>query len=257
MSPAVHDHRARSRVPTLLVFTLGAESEARRHPLLPESLRDSEIQLRRACLASVLGAGRTVGCRLEVSSPRPLSVDGASWWEQRGASFGERFHNALVGAWSRTPGPVIAVGTDAPGLGPRHLRRALELLAQDENRVVLGPAGDGGVYLVAAARPIEDLQSVSWCGRGTRQSLRRALRRAKRPVALLAPLEDLDRPCDLDRWIATSPRGPLLAWARRLGRLLAARRLCGLNPPRPYVPTLWAAASLGRAPPSPLPPPFS
>jgi glycosyltransferase A (GT-A) superfamily protein (DUF2064 family) len=82
---------------------------------------------------------------------------------------------------------------------PSVVRKALELLAQDEDQVVLGPARDGGVYLVAAARPIEDLESVNWCGWGTRQSLRRALRRAKRPLALLAPLENLDRPCDLDR----------------------------------------------------------
>ena len=45
----------------------------------------------------------------------------------------------------------IIVGADIPGIGVQHVRSALDALSQG-SQMVLGPAGDGGYYLVGFAR---------------------------------------------------------------------------------------------------------
>ena len=48
------------------------------------------------------------------------------------------------------PGPVLIVGTDIPRIAPRHVAHAFRLLAAHD--AVLGPAGDGGYWLVGLNR---------------------------------------------------------------------------------------------------------
>lgn len=236
--------------PTLLIFTLGAARESARRGLLPPGMRDLEIGLRHGCLEAALAAGRSSGCRIEVCSPSPLALpDGAEHVPQEGTGFGPRLEGAMRGAFARGASPLVAVGTDVPGLAPSHVTRALALLTDDPDRVVLGPSPDGGFYLLAAAKPIAGLAELPWCRRDTLRTLLHALREAGRPVVLLEALEDLDRPADLERWLA----GPLLEsrWrplARLLRTALAARRR-----PLPIVPEgprpAFASAPTGRGPP--------
>lgn len=230
--------------PTLLVFTLGASAESRRRRLLPERWRGAEMGFRRACLDAALEAGRRAGCRLEVSSPRYLDLpEDALHVPQTGAEFGIRLDRALRGSLARQPGPVVVVGSDVPGLEADHVTRALEALDGHPDRVVLGPSPDGGVYLVAASRPIDGLaDDVAWCCGATRDTLRRVLEAAGREVVWLEPLADLDRPADLDRWLADAQglggRGAgalhaaLRRWLRPLGELLRALR----QPPEALAP---------------------
>lgn len=247
-----------SQTPTLLVFTLGAARDAGRRRLLPLRLRPLEVGVHEACLEGALDAGRACGCRLEVCSPAPLDLpEDVHYAGQTGAGFGPRLERALDEAFGRSEGPVLVVGTDVPGLGARHLARALESLAADPGRVVLGPSPDGGFYLLAASRPIPGLSvATRWCRPDTLRSLIRALRAAGRPVTLLDPLEDLDRPADLDRWLAAQ-RGQALReirW-RALVRLLR-RALAAARRPLPLVAfrvhPAFAAATAGRSPPAAL-----
>ena len=114
---------------TLLVFTLGARGEGRRKRLLPAALRDRETALYRACLDEALAAGRGAGCRLEVCSPAGVELPAdALAVSQAGSGFGERFAQAFDAALRRSAGPVVAVGTDTPGLAREHVERALTLL---------------------------------------------------------------------------------------------------------------------------------
>jgi 2-phospho-L-lactate guanylyltransferase (CobY/MobA/RfbA family) len=239
--------------PTLLVFTLGANRESARRGLLPADLRTLEVDLVQSCLEAVLEAGRACGCRLEVCSPSslPLPRD-VLHVPQRGAGFGERLARAAAGARERDAAPLVIVGTDVPGLAARHVEQALSLLAADSDRVVLGPSPDGGLYLLAAGRPIEGLGTVRWCRGDTLRDLLRLLRAAGRPVTLLEPLADLDRRADLESWLAGGPGEDWLRLARELRRILSERR-------RPVIPGLlgrpraaFTVAQAGRAPPVPL-----
>jgi hypothetical protein len=240
----------RSGSPTLLVFTLGPGAESARRGLLPGKLRGVEAEVWRGCLSAALEAGRAAGCELEVCSPTllDLPVD-ARHAPQVGDGFGARLEKAMTRSFS---GPVLVVGTDVPGLASRHLARALSLLAEDPDRVVLGPSPDGGLYLLAVSRPIAGLAGATrWCRRDTLRGLVRALRSAGRPVVLLEPLADLDRRADLETWVARRD-------ARWQGLIHLLRRLLSALC-RPVVPLLAGGPQpalvpvrAGRAPPRPL-----
>lgn len=245
--------------PTLLVFTLGADAESRRHRLLPERCRGAEVGLRRGCLDRVLTAGRRAGCALEVSSPRSLETLGVDpdpdvgHRPQRGGSFGARLDRALSECLERRRGPVVVVGTDVPGLTARHLEDALARLGDDRDRVVIGPSPDGGFYLLATHRPIDGLGSaVSWCSGATLETLLEALADAGRPVVLLEPLTDLDRPADLERWLAGRTGALDEGWhaaVEPLRRLLAVLRRPRVHRDSPVPRPGLRLAAPGRSPP--------
>jgi hypothetical protein len=240
--------------PTLIVFTLGAAAERARRPLLGARLRGVEVALRRSCLAEALAAGRAAGLRRTVCSPRPVTAAADEALPQRRGSFGERLAAAMEEAFARGAAPLVVVGADSPGLSAAHLEAALARLAADPAAVVVGPCPDGGLYLLAANRPIPGLAAAArWCRADTLATLLASLRAAGRPVALLPPLADLDRPADLAGWLATP--GPaieaagLAAWRPLVVRLVAALA-------RPASPHRAAAPrhgvvlpAAGRAPP--------
>lgn len=65
---------------------------------------------------------------------------------------------------SLPPGPVVLVGSDIPKLAPHHIARAFGLLGAHD--LVLGPASDGGFWLIGAKRlrplPRDLFAGVRW-----------------------------------------------------------------------------------------------
>ncbi len=239
--------------PSLLVFTRSTDSECARRRLLPERFADLSRTILARSLESALDAGRAAGCRLEIASTSAQSAAaGALVTRQSGRTFGDRFRNALAGALCRSEGPLVAVGSDVPGLSERHVREALARLGEARDRVVVGPSPDGGFYLLATHRELDrELAHVRWCTRRTLASLIAALEASGLEVCLLEPLRDLDRSQDLQLWVAreadSAPRW--LGLASFLRALLAD--LC-----LPLVPALvgstaprHGAVLFGRAPP--------
>lgn len=254
--------RPRPSRSTLLVFTLGARAEGRRRRLLPPRLRSREEALYDACLDEALAAGRGAGCRLEVSSPGVFDLPAdVGRRPQTSGCFGERLAAAFDAAGPSPEEPVVAVGTDTPGLRPEHVARALGLLGDPAgrgacgDRVVVGPSPDGGLYLLAASRPLgELLRRVPWRRSRTLAALRRTLVRAGLEVELLPPLADLDRPADLEGWLARGDAAPsdpaLRRLAATLARLLAALRRPLLPTPSPGLRPAPVPVRSGRSPPS-------
>jgi len=62
------------------------------------------------------------------------------------------------------PGPVVLVGSDIPAMRPHHIARAFALLGRHD--LVLGPASDGGYWLIGSRRvrplPFELFDGVRW-----------------------------------------------------------------------------------------------
>ena len=104
------------------------------------------------------------------------------------ASFAKAFHEG----WCN----VILVGSDCPALSPGILHAGLEALHDAD--LVLGPAIDGGYYLVGLRSPHPELFSdIAW---GSKHVLSQTLARANGhhlKVSQLEPLHDIDRPEDL------------------------------------------------------------
>ena len=93
-------------------------------------------------------------------------------------------------------GPVLLVGADIADLTAENLRRAAALLA--DAPVVIGPAEDGGYWLLGLAAPMPALfEGVAW---GTSAVFAETVARLAAPPVLLETLADLDRPADLAQW---------------------------------------------------------
>jgi glycosyltransferase A (GT-A) superfamily protein (DUF2064 family) len=78
---------------------------------------------------------------------------------------------------------------------------------------VLGPAGDGGYYLVAAASVPPLFDGIEWGGASVLAQTQALARRAGLRVHLLDPLADVDTVADLRAVDAASTRTG--AWAAR------------------------------------------
>jgi rSAM/selenodomain-associated transferase 1 len=118
--------------------------------------------------------------------------------EQRAGDLGQRMHKAFRAAFAEGAPCVVVIGADSPDLDRRHLLQAFELLG--ENDLVLGPAEDGGYYLIGLRRPIPALfEGIAW---STDRVLAQTLRITDElglKVAQTERLFDVDRPEDLAR----------------------------------------------------------
>lgn len=97
------------------------------------------------------------------------------------------------------PAPVIFFGADTPDLQIGHVSQAIQAL--ETKKVVIGPARDGGYYLIGIAERMDWLfESMPWStDQVMPETLSRLRDRSIQPV-LLEPLDDCDRPEDLTNW---------------------------------------------------------
>lgn len=136
--------------------------------------------------------------------------EGFSFLAQRGAHLGERLCNATDDLLRQGYGAVCLINSDSPTLPRSILIRALQSLAKDGDRVVLGAAEDGGYYLIGLKHAHRNLfNEIAW---STSDVLARTRQRAAEidlPVELLPPWYDVDDAATLtrlcDELLFTSP----------------------------------------------------
>lgn len=66
--------------------------------------------------------------------------------QQEGSHLGEKMHRAFARLFAEGYGKVVIIGSDCPGLSADDIDTAFSALDNDE--VVIGPAADGGYYLL-------------------------------------------------------------------------------------------------------------
>jgi rSAM/selenodomain-associated transferase 1 len=96
------------------------------------------------------------------------------------------------------PGPVVVVGSDVPGITAMLIAAAFRALRQ--HSVVLGPAEDGGFWLVGmrrSGRVPQAFQNVRWSSADTLADTMANLDGCR--VGLVARLNDVDDAADLAR----------------------------------------------------------
>ena len=133
-----------------------------------------------------------------VDQMRHLLPSGARILAVEGANIGECLSGAMGQLFSDGFTRVVAVNSDSPTLPAAYLERAADLLETSD--VVLGPAEDGGYYLIGLRRPQAGLfEGISW---STDQVAAQTLARAAElglSVARLPAWYDVDTPAELER----------------------------------------------------------
>ncbi|MBI1873170.1 MAG: TIGR04282 family arsenosugar biosynthesis glycosyltransferase [Acidobacteria bacterium] len=172
------------------------------------------LSLRRALLVDTLEVVRRVGGsdRLVLFSPATAEAEFAtltggtmSLIPQRGNDLGERMDHGFRDLFARGYSGALVVGSDLPTLPPAYLEQAVAELTRHIDPVVLGPALDGGYYLIGLRRNHPALfRSIPWSTSATLSATLDAAERAELPVSLVPPWYDVDSVDDLRRVLDAS-----------------------------------------------------
>ncbi len=201
--------------------------------LIGELTPQQAAQLHRACLEdmallvdSIPGCTRWLLVAGEAEKARELLQElglNKRWRAapQQGRDLGARMEHAIGDLLQRGASKVVILGADTPWMGRRRILEALRLL--DSVDIVLGPAADGGYYLVGARRIFPQMfRGIPW---GTSQicdATLRALETSGTSFRLLPRDFDLDRPGDLEKAAeqleANPAAAPALARWLQVGR---------------------------------------
>ena len=111
---------------------------------------------------------------------------------QGAGDLGRRMARALAA----TPGPSVLIGSDIPGIERHHIASAFDALGEAPS--VIGPARDGGFWLVGVRHPgrapVGLFKDVRW---SHPETLADTLPTLPQPVARIATLRDVDQASDL------------------------------------------------------------
>ena len=178
------------RVKTRLCPPLSAQMAARCHEAF---VTDT---LRRIRLATELNGrvDRELAVAPSDSAPRLRALAAATGWrcvEQVGADLGSRMRALLAsavahGAW------VVLVGSDSPDLPIARVSQAF--LALEDAEVVLGPATDGGYYLIGCRGHVPDVfgPGIRWGSPSVFSDTVARLDATGTATAILEPWPDID-----------------------------------------------------------------
>src|ERR1051326_7332407 len=145
------------QVKTRLIPVLGAEGAAALHRRLVLRAWQTAHEACRALPADL-------GVYFHGGTERAMSHwlgDDARFLPQRAGDLGERMADAFAESFRTGSTATIIIGSDCPDLSPDVITETFARLT--EAPVVLGPAQDGGYYLVGLSRPMPELfHSIPW-----------------------------------------------------------------------------------------------
>ncbi len=199
---------ARDRI---IVFTRYPVPGATKTRMIPALGPDGAAMLHRALTEHTLQqARRFAAAEIEVhwtggdeESMRAWIAGPLRIRKQCEGDLGARMTHALLSAFDEGVARAVLVGCDSPDLGPETYEAAFAALSRVD--VVIGPAADGGYYLIGARAAAADrlhplFADIDW---GTDRVLEQTLSRIGRAgltYTRTAVLDDIDRPEDLRVW---------------------------------------------------------
>ena len=208
-------HPAVGRVKTRLAAEIGPE---RATALYRAFLQDLADRLRR--LEPTI---ETWWAHWPPQAPFGDVVARARIFPQRGRDLGARLHGAMERVRSGTSGAVAAIGADAPHIPEEALHACGEALAGGAD-LVLGPATDGGYYLIGTRTSQPHLfEDMPWGTASVCEVTRARARRARLRVNELPELADVDDLRGLRALVDALHRAP--------GSLPRTERLLADDPP--------------------------
>jgi len=221
----------------LIVFTRYPEPGTTKTRMIPELGAEGAAELQRQMTEHIMARANglsavlplPVEVRYEGGSQKQMTKwlgPGFCYCRQGDGDIGHRMGRALKDAFGQGCETVVIIGSDIPDITTAIMQKAFEDLKKTD--LVLGPAGDGGYYLIGMQRSTfgywnpQLFNDISW---GTEKVLPQTLAIAKRlglNYTLLDTLRDVDRPEDLAVWYQTSKSITPLDTAKRISVIIPA-----------------------------------
>jgi len=192
----------------VIVFARAPEPGKVKTRLIPALSAAGAAELHRRLVRHSLGAatGARLGpvelwCAPDTGDPFFRECErrlGVSLSAQGEGDVGARMQRAFESALARARRAIL-VGSDIPALSAQYLRDADQALVRG-NKVVLGPAEDGGYVLIGLSRCDPELfRDIPWGGPEVMAETRRRIASLAWRSMELPVLWDVDRPEDLGR----------------------------------------------------------
>lgn len=178
---------------TRLIPALGPEGAAQLYQWLAERMIDQVRALQRqgSVDVAIWHSGATTEAMINW-----LGKD-LIYCAQPEGDLGHRLATAMAWAFNQGYGAALVIGTDCPDLDAAILKQGLESLATGVD-LVLGPAQDGGYYLLGLAAPQPTLfEGIAWSTSAVLAQTKAQAQRLHLTVADLPILTDIDTPEDL------------------------------------------------------------
>ncbi len=180
-------------VKTRLAIDLGPEEACSAYRRLAEALflnlaglRDVELQFSPEDARAEIEPWRRPSWRLRA---------------QASGDLGQRLHAAFENAFRCGSRCVVIIGSDCPDVTSTDVDDAWAALRTDD--LVLGPAADGGYWLVGLREPKPLLfKGIAWSTSSVCDETVRRARRAGLKLKLLRPLSDIDTAVDWRKFLA-------------------------------------------------------
>jgi rSAM/selenodomain-associated transferase 1 len=189
----------------LLVFTRAPRAGQVKTRLIPllgaQGAADFHARLIHHCLQTVTRAGLCpveLWCAPSCHDPFFQACReryGLELHEQARGELGERMHAAMVSALARAESAIL-IGTDIPSIEAADLDTAVQALQQGKD-AVLGPARDGGYYLIGLQQANRELfDRIPWGTATVLQETVSRLRQLDMDWLCLREQADVDTPDD-------------------------------------------------------------
>ncbi len=195
--------------------------------LAPDADADSHLALRQALFEDTRDRVAAVGDVDRVVLVEPpeeceamaRAATGFDVLAQRDGDLGQRLDGAFEDLFRLGYDLVVIVGSDLPTIPAACFQRAIDALGRAGDRVVLGPAEDGGYYLIGLKRPHAKLfRGIEWGASGVLDQTLAAARADGVGVKLLDSWYDVDGWPGLRRAAADDPGSRTAQWlAHRRG----------------------------------------
>lgn len=194
----------------LIIFTRYPEQGVTKTRLIPALGAKGAAELQRQMTEHTLSQSR------KLQSQRSLSLEvrfaggnltlmqdwlgaGINYQPQGAGDLGARMTRSLSAAFHSRVNCAVIIGSDCPGLNADLIERAFQQLYIHD--LVLGPAIDGGYYLIGLRCLVPELfNQINW---GTDEVLKQTTDVANQlnlSIFYLPQLADVDRPEDLPVW---------------------------------------------------------
>jgi rSAM/selenodomain-associated transferase 2/rSAM/selenodomain-associated transferase 1 len=219
----------------LIIFTRYPEPGTTKTRMIPVLGSEGAADLQRQMTAYLVSKIKAfcgqpllaVEIRFEGGSERLMQQWLGPWLTYRrqgSGDIGRRMERALADGFQNGDTSIVIIGSDIPDISSDIIHQAFGEL--EKKQLVLGPAGDGGYYLIGLQKSDQVntypklFESISW---GTNKVLSQTIAAADRleiGYALLDTLKDVDRPADLEIWDRALGSEPGLTPKKRLSIII-------------------------------------